>query len=88
MGPSHSYARLECEPALIVSEESQCFRVDETLDYVKDSLEHLSDNDELFVSNRNDVKAAPNISIFRINCSLLNVKYYVFTTMMYMRLKK
>ena len=31
----------------------------ETLDYVKDSLEHLSDNDELFVSNRNYVKAAP-----------------------------
>ena len=30
------------------------------LDYEKDSLEHLSDNDELFVSNRNDVKAAPN----------------------------
>ena len=40
--------------------ESRCFRVDETLDYVKDSLEHLSDNDELFVSNRNYVKAAPN----------------------------
>jgi len=48
MEPSHSYARLECEPALFVSEESHCFRVDETLDYVKDSLEHLSDNDELF----------------------------------------
>ena len=32
----------------------------EALDYVKDSLEHLSDNDELFVSNCNDVKAAPN----------------------------
>ena len=43
-----------------MSEESHCSRVDETLDYVKDSLEHLSDNDELFVSNRNDVKAAPN----------------------------
>ena len=57
---SHSYVRLECEPALFVSEESCCFRVDETLDYEKDSLEHLSDNDELFVSNRNDVKAAPN----------------------------
>ena len=60
MEPSHSYARLECELALFVSEESQCFRVDETLDYAKDSLEHLSDNDELFVSNRNYVKAAPN----------------------------
>ena len=43
-----------------MSQESHCFRVDETLDYVKDSLEHLSDNDELFVSNRNYVKAAPN----------------------------
>ena len=43
-----------------MSEESHCSRVDETLDYVKDSLEHLSDNDKLFVSNRNDVKAAPN----------------------------
>ena len=40
--------------------ESRCFRVDETLDYVKDALEHLSDNDELFVSICNDVKAAPN----------------------------
>ena len=40
--------------------ESRGFRVDETLDYKKDPLEHLSDNDELFVSNRNDVKAAPN----------------------------
>ena len=67
-----------------MSEESRCFRVDETLDYVKDALEHLSDNDELFVSNRNDIKAAPNMSVFRINCSLLNLKYYVFTTMMYM----
>ena len=44
-----------------MSKESRCFRVDETLDYVKDSLEHLSDNDELFVSNRNDLKAAPNM---------------------------
>ena len=43
-----------------MSEESRYFRVDETLDNEKDSLEHLSDNDELFVSNRNDVKAAPN----------------------------
>ena len=43
-----------------MSEESCYFRVDETLDYEKDSLEHLSDNDELFVSNCNDVKAAPN----------------------------
>ena len=43
-----------------MSEESRYFRVDETLDYEKDSLEHLSDNDELFVSNCNDVKAAPN----------------------------
>ena len=31
-----------------MSEESRYFRVDETLDYEKDSLEHLSDNDELF----------------------------------------
>ena len=62
--------------------ESRCFRVDETLDYVKDALEHLSDNDELFVSNRNDIKAAPNMSVFRINCSFLNPKYHVFTTMM------
>ena len=67
-----------------MSEESRYFRVDETLDYEKDSLEHLSDNDELFVSNRNDIKAAPNMSVFRINCSLLNPKYYVLTTMMYM----
>ena len=44
-----------------MSKESRCFRVDETLDYVKDSLEHLSDNDELFVSNCNDIKAAPNM---------------------------
>ena len=87
MEPSHSYARLDYEPAVNVSEESHCFRVDETLDYVKDALEHLSDNDELFVSNRNDIKAAPNMSVFRINCSLLNLKYHVFTTMMYM-LKK
>ena len=43
-----------------MSEESHCFRGDETLDYVKDALEHLSDNDELFVSNRNVIKAAPN----------------------------
>ena len=43
-----------------MSEESRYFRVDETLDYEKDSLEHLSDNDKLFVSNCNDVKAAPN----------------------------
>ena len=43
-----------------MSEEYRYFRVYETLDYEKDSLEHLSDNDELFVSNRNDVKAAPN----------------------------
>ena len=42
--------------------ESCYFRVNETLDHVKDSLEHLSDNDELFVSNRNDLKAAPNMS--------------------------
>ena len=41
------------------------------LDYEKDSLEHLSDNDELFVSNCNDVKATPNMYLFRINCSLL-----------------
>ena len=54
-----------------MSEESRYFRVDETLDNEKDSLEHLSDNDELFVSNRNDVKAAPNMYLFRINCSLL-----------------
>ena len=54
-----------------MSEESRYFRVDETLDQEKDSLEHLSDNDELFVSNRNDVKAAPNMYLFRINCSLL-----------------
>ena len=71
MEPSHSYARLECELALFVSEESQCFRVDETLDYVKDSLEHLSDNDELLVSIRNDIKAAPNMSLFRINLFLV-----------------
>ena len=51
--------------------ESRCFRVDETLDYEKDTLVDLSDNDELFVSNRNDVKAAPNTYLFRINCSLL-----------------
>ena len=57
-----------------MSQESHCFRVDETLDYVKDSLEHLSDNDELFVSNRNDIKAAPNMSVFRINCSLLYLR--------------
>ena len=38
--------------------ESCCFRVDETLDYEKDTLVDLSDNDELFVSNRNDMKAA------------------------------
>ena len=44
-----------------MSKESRCFRVDETLDYVKDSLEHLSDNDELFVSISNDIKAAPNM---------------------------
>ena len=43
-----------------MSKESRCFRVNETLDYEKDSLEVLSDNDELFVSNRNDLKAAPN----------------------------
>ena len=43
-----------------MSEESCYFRVDEALDNEKDSLEYLSDNDELFVSNRNDVKAAPN----------------------------
>ena len=54
-----------------MSEESRYFRVDETLDNEKDSLEHLTDNDELFVSNRNDVKAAPNMYLFRINCSLL-----------------
>ena len=55
-----------------MSKESRCFRVDETLDYVKDSLEHLSDNDELFVSNRNNnIKAAPNVYLSRINCSLL-----------------
>ena len=54
-----------------MSQESHCFRVDETLHYVKDSLEHLSDNDELFVSNRNDVKAAPNMSVFRINLFLV-----------------
>ena len=41
--------------------ESCYFRVNETLDYEKDSLEVLSDNDELFVSNRNDLKAAPNM---------------------------
>ena len=58
-GASHYYARFLYELAQIVSKESRCFRVDETLDYVKDSLEHLSDNDELFVSNRNDLKAAP-----------------------------
>ena len=40
--------------------ESRCCRVDETLDYEKDSLEHLSDNDKLFVSNCDDVQAAPN----------------------------
>ena len=44
-----------------MSKESRCFRVDETLDYVKDSLEHLSDNDEVFVSNCNDIKAARNM---------------------------
>ena len=43
-----------------MSEESRYFRVDETLDYIKDSLANLSDNNELFVSNCNDVKAAPN----------------------------
>ena len=32
----------------------------ETLDYQKDTLAFLSDNDELFVSNRN-YKAAPNM---------------------------
>ena len=31
----------------------------------------MSDNDELFVSNCNDVKAAPNISVFRINLFLV-----------------
>ena len=51
--------------------ESRCFRVDKTLDYEKDTLVDLSDNDELFVSNRNDVKAAPNMYLFRINCSVL-----------------
>ena len=54
-----------------MSKESRCFRVDETLDYEKDPLVHLIDNDELFVSNRDDVKAAPNMYLFRINCCLL-----------------
>ena len=54
-----------------MSQESHCFRVDETLDYVKDALENLSDNDELFRSNCNDVKAAPNMSVFRINLFLV-----------------
>ena len=45
-----------------MSKESRCFRVNETLHYVKDSLEDLSDNDELFVSNHNVIKAAPNMS--------------------------
>ena len=57
-----------------MSEESCYFRVDETLDYEKDTLVDLSDNDELFVSNRNDVKAAPNMYLFRINCSLLYLR--------------
>ena len=61
-GASHYYARLCYEPALLVRKESYYFRVNETLDHVKDSLEQLSDNDELFVSNRNDLKAAPNMS--------------------------
>ena len=71
-----------------MSEESCYFRVDEALDYVKDSLEHLSDNDELFVSNRNDIKAAPNISVFRIYCSLLNLVYYMSIEMYMMMLRK
>ena len=54
-----------------MSEESRCFRVDVTLDYVKDSLEHLSDNDELFVSIIDNEKAAHNVICTRINCSLL-----------------
>ena len=54
-----------------MSKESRCFRVDETLDYVKDSLEHLSDNDELFVSIIDNEKAAHNVICTRINCSLL-----------------
>ena len=51
--------------------ESRCFRVYETLDYEKDTLVHLIDNDELFVSNRDDVKVASNMYLFRINCCLL-----------------
>ena len=54
-----------------MSKESRCFRVYETLNYEKDPLVHLIDNDELFVSNRDDVKAAPNMYLFRINCCLL-----------------
>ena len=38
----------------------------ETHDYVKDALEHLSDNKKLFVSNSDYKKAAPNVSVFRI----------------------
>ena len=65
-GASHSCAYLLCELAVTCEK-----RISQTLDYEKDSLEHLSDNDELFVSNCNDVKAAPYMYLFRINCSLL-----------------
>ena len=42
----------------------------ETLDYQKDTLAFLSDNDELFVSNLEYKKAAPNSIFDRINCFL------------------
>ena len=37
----------------------------------RDTLDYLSDNDKLFVSNLDYKKAAPNVILDRINCSLL-----------------
>ena len=39
----------------------------------KDTLDYLSDNDEIFVSNLGYIKAASNVIFDRINCSLLSL---------------
>ena len=39
----------------------------------RDTLDNLSDNDELFVSNLVYIKAAPNVIFDKINCCLLTL---------------
>lgn len=53
--------RLECEPAVIARKVTHVSEFIETLDIAKDTLNHLSGNDKLFVSTIDYEKAAPNV---------------------------